>query len=363
MLEEAERWIASRPRGAPEPTAETQAFVTASRRRGTTRRRNVLTGSLAAGLVVALALAGVAYWQRSIAVEQQRAANEQRQLAEEQRRRAEDTPAAATKMANSLGVRPGQRLRHRLTGVPVALYLGHFRLGARTSKSSLSNPGQATADLRRSEAAALLGVTNSLLAIGDTAAALAAAQQAKQILADLLAGNPESTDYQQELSVAYSRIGEAQAAQGDLAGALKSYRDSLAIFDRLATSDPSNTMWQRELSVAYSMVGDVQLAQGASAAALKLPLQPRHQRPVRPDPIPEYRAWQHDLSAGVRQGLGDAQVAQGDLAAQKSYREDLAIVDRLAKAQPDNAAWQRSLSRRTTRSATCRWRSATLRGR
>jgi hypothetical protein len=43
VLEEAERWIASRPRGAPEPTAETQAFVAASRR-GTTRRRNILTG-------------------------------------------------------------------------------------------------------------------------------------------------------------------------------------------------------------------------------------------------------------------------------------------------------------------------------
>jgi hypothetical protein len=41
VLEEAERWIASRPRGAPEPTAETQAFVAASRR-GTTRRRNIL---------------------------------------------------------------------------------------------------------------------------------------------------------------------------------------------------------------------------------------------------------------------------------------------------------------------------------
>ena len=73
VLAEAERWIASRPRGAPEPTAETQAFVAASRR-GTTRRRNILTGSLAAGLVVALALAGLAYWQRQIAVEQRAAA-------------------------------------------------------------------------------------------------------------------------------------------------------------------------------------------------------------------------------------------------------------------------------------------------
>ena len=34
VLEEAERWIASRPQGAPEPTAETQTFVADSRRGG-----------------------------------------------------------------------------------------------------------------------------------------------------------------------------------------------------------------------------------------------------------------------------------------------------------------------------------------
>ena len=73
VLEEAERWIASRPQGAPEPTAETQTFIAESRR-GATRRRNILTGSLAAGLVIALALAGVAYWQREIAVEKRDAA-------------------------------------------------------------------------------------------------------------------------------------------------------------------------------------------------------------------------------------------------------------------------------------------------
>jgi WD40 repeat protein len=77
VLEEAERWIASRPRGAPEPTEETQAFITDSRR-GTTRRRNVLTGSLAAGLVVAFALAGLAYWQRGIAAEQRDVAEKRR---------------------------------------------------------------------------------------------------------------------------------------------------------------------------------------------------------------------------------------------------------------------------------------------
>ena len=43
--------------------------------------------------------------------------------------------------------------------------------------------------------------------------------------------------------------------------------------------------------------------------------------------------------------VGDVQVAQGDLAgALKSYRDGLAISDRLAKSDPGNAGWQRDLS-------------------
>jgi WD40 repeat protein len=76
-LEQAERWISSRPHGAPEPTAATQTFVVESRR-GATRRRNILTCSLAAGLVVAIALAGFAYRQRGLAVEQRDEAQRQR---------------------------------------------------------------------------------------------------------------------------------------------------------------------------------------------------------------------------------------------------------------------------------------------
>jgi WD40 repeat protein len=76
-LEEAERWIASRPHSAPLPTEETQRFVTESRR-WATRRRNILTGSLAAGLIVALVLAGLAYWERRVAVAQRDVAEARR---------------------------------------------------------------------------------------------------------------------------------------------------------------------------------------------------------------------------------------------------------------------------------------------
>src|SRR5262245_27281122 len=45
VLEEAEHWIASRPRGAPAPTEAMQAFIRRSRQ-AATRRREILTGSL-----------------------------------------------------------------------------------------------------------------------------------------------------------------------------------------------------------------------------------------------------------------------------------------------------------------------------
>src|SRR5262245_19494910 len=59
VLEQAERWIAARPIGAPAPTEETQTFIRRSRQ-GASRRRNILTSSLATGMVLALGLAALA---------------------------------------------------------------------------------------------------------------------------------------------------------------------------------------------------------------------------------------------------------------------------------------------------------------
>jgi hypothetical protein len=80
LLELAEQWIASRPERAPEPTPETREFIIASRG-AATRFRNIVTGSLAAGLVLALGLAGLAYLQRKEAVQQGAIAIEQRDQA------------------------------------------------------------------------------------------------------------------------------------------------------------------------------------------------------------------------------------------------------------------------------------------
>jgi hypothetical protein len=53
--------------------------------------------------------------------------------------------------------------------------------------------------------------------------------------------------------------------------------------------------------------------------------------------------WQRDLSVADDK-IGDVLVAQGNLSeALKSYRDGLAIADRLAKAGPGNAQWQSDL--------------------
>ena len=166
-----------------------------------------------------------------------------------------------------------------------------------------------------------------------------------------------------DLSVSYDRVGDVQVAQGDLAGALASYRDSLVIRERLAQSDPGNAGWQRDLSVSYNKSRRRAGRAGRPCGrADLLPRQPRHQRPAG-----EIRSRQRRLAARslgvVRQGRRRAGRAGRPCGALTSYRDSLVIRDRLAKSDPGNAGWQRDLRCRTTRSATCRSRRATLRAR
>ena len=271
-LEEAERWIASRPHGAPQPTADTQAFVGESRR-GATRRRNILTGSLAAGLMAALVLAGLAYWQREVAVAQ-------RQIADQQRKRAEDTLAAATKTANSLVFDLAQRFRDA-KGIPTSL-VKDILDRARSLQDQLLKSGEVTPELERSEAAALDTTASTLLAIGDTAGALAAVQKAKQIVEARLAADPGNPDWHLGRSLADVAVGDVLKAQGKLQDALASYQEALAEMDKLGRSNPSNDAWQRDLAVCYGRVGDVQAAQVSD------PRPRRHAAPA-PDRSGQYR--------------------------------------------------------------------------
>jgi len=88
-LHEAEEWLAKSGEKEPRPTELQTQYILASRKRATQRQRITL-GAVTLGLIVALVLAVVAFFQRREAVQQRNIAEEQRQEAVQQRNRAEE---------------------------------------------------------------------------------------------------------------------------------------------------------------------------------------------------------------------------------------------------------------------------------
>jgi predicted negative regulator of RcsB-dependent stress response len=387
---------------AKEETARAEAETRRREREQEQARRlrdaRRLTSVIGVGLVVALAFAGLAVWQwreasteraaaqhaaqeaseqrdraekQTAFAEQQRKAAEraeaeasaQRDLAVKEKAEAEAQKAAAdksaaeakrqsdrathalalaTQTANGLVFRLAQKFKD-VAGVPASLVKDMLDR-ARALQEQLLAAGEASPDLRRSQAAALVEACDTLLALGDTRSALADARDAERIFEQLLAEAPDSTDFQRELTVADEKVGDVLVAQGDLPAALKAYQDSLAIAERLATADPGNGAWQRDMSVSDEKVGDVLVTQGDLPAALKAYQDSLAiaERLAKADP--GNSGWQGDLSVSDNK-VGDVLVAQGDLpAALKAYRDSLAIAERLAKADPGNAVSQRDLS-------------------
>jgi tetratricopeptide (TPR) repeat protein len=100
----------------------------------------------------------------------------------------------------------------------------------------------------------------------------------------------------------------------------------------------------RGLSVAFNRLGGVQGAQGDLAGALKFYKENLAiaERLAKSDP--DNAGWQRDFSVSYN-FVGNVQVAQGDLAgALKSYSDYFTIIDRLARADPGNSELQRDLS-------------------
>ena len=115
-------------------------------------------------------------------------------------------------------------------------------------------------------------------------------------------------------------------------------------FEQLLRTDPGNAGWQRGLSMSYEKVGDVLVAQGNLPEALKSFRDGLAIRDRLAHADPGNVGWQRDLSVSYEK-VGDVLTAQGNLPeALKSFRDGLAIRDRLARADPDNAGWQRGLS-------------------
>ena len=262
--------------------------------------------------------------------------------AETQRAAAQRSLELATQTANSLVFNLAQKFQN-IMGVPAAV-VKDILDQARKLQDQLLESGQSSPELRRSQGNALVMTVDTLLTVGDTRGALAAATQARDVFETLLKAQPANAGRQDDLSVSSERVGDVQVAQGRLPEALQSYHASLAIADSLVKSDPGNAVWQLQLSVSYKHVGDVQVAQGHLHEALQ-----SYQaafaiidRLAKSDP--GNAGWQSDLSVSYEK-VADVQEVQGHLPeALQSYQAAFAIIDRLAKSDPGNAGWQSDLS-------------------
>ena len=123
--------------------------------------------------------------------------------------------------------------------------------------------------------------------------------------------------------------------------------------NRTAIASPSESGWRNptRATPAGSAICRFRTRRSATCRLRKaicrrapiVPRQPRRQRAAG-----AIRPGQRRLAArsvGLYEKVGNVQVAQGDLAgALKSYRDSLAVRERLAQSEPGNAGWQSDLS-------------------
>ncbi|HZO46767.1 MAG TPA: tetratricopeptide repeat protein [Xanthobacteraceae bacterium] len=369
--------------------ASMRAFIAESlaadaRRRDAERsRQRRILAATAAGLVVALALAGVAGWQWRVAAEQ-------RQLAEIQRARAANSLAAATRTTDTLIFDLAQEFRRR-TGMPVDL----TRLileRVQGLQRQLSEAGERSSDLLRLESAALDELASLYLDQGDIKAALQASERGRAILQAMLDADPGNQPLKRELGVALNRIGDARLALGEAAEALASfepafaligaiaaanpgnaglqrdlsatinkladaltllgrrtdalalYRKSLAVIEAVARSDATNLGWQSDIAFTEMRVGSLLAIEGQREEALAAYRRAAVIREALAARLPESSERQRDRST-ILMRIGDLLLTMGrNKEALTPYRSALAVMEKLSESDPGNLQWWRDVA-------------------
>ena len=228
------------------------------------QRRALTLAWSAAGLL--LLLGGAAAWQAKVAIDAEHVAQAQRQ-------RAEETLNEATLTANGLVTDLASKFSQR-TGMPRALVRDILER-AQALQKQLLNRGETSVELQRSAALASGQLSETLLLLGDTKAAVEAAQSDCTILENLLTAGSSTVSPQQRaalqtnLSFGYRYLGYALEAAGRREEALAAFQKSLTIAEMLAEADPKNTSVQLVLATAYEKVGDVQVAGGKARTHLR----------------------------------------------------------------------------------------------
>ncbi|MFN7920260.1 MAG: hypothetical protein U0Q16_09195 [Bryobacteraceae bacterium] len=86
---------------------------------------------------------------------------------------------------------------------------------------------------------------------------------------ELVGHDPDRTDWQHDLAVSLTRIGDLLRTQQDFSGTRCWYEQALNAARRLVEREPGRTDWIRELALSYERLGDVLMALDECAEGFK----------------------------------------------------------------------------------------------
>ncbi len=280
-----------------------------------------------AGLVVAVALAGLAGWQwwnADIA----------RKEAQAQRDRAERTLAAATTASDGLVFDLAQKFRN-VSGVPKEV-IKDILDKARTLQEQLLSSGETSVKLTANHAAALGEMADTEMTLGDTQQALDLATQARGIYLDILKSAPNDLRYLHDVVFSDEIIGDVLKLRGDLAGAEASYNSGLARIDEAAKGGLTSDKLSGDQSLMLQDLGGIERQRGNYAKAVE---DFRKALPIAralAEASPQDQALQHGLAIAHR-NLGDALLDQKDTeGAIAEFDAAAVIAKKLADESPNN---------------------------
>ena len=302
----------------------------ARRRDAERRRQRHILAATAAGLVIALILAGLAGWQW-------RAAAQQRAIAEAQRDRAEKTLTLAADITNKLVFDLASDFRD-LVGVPLEAVRKVLE-AAVALQSQLSQSGETAPILRYNLAMALGELAVTLQDKGDNEGAEAAATREIEIFAELTANSAEP-QWRAGLGLGYWGLGQIYLHEKKYDPALENFNKALAVLSSLLAAEPDNRVWQRYVEAAEGRSGDALMSLNRHADAQEAYLRALSIAEKLAAAVSDDLDYQDDLAllygklAGVYGTGGDLEGALGLL------RKSLAIDEKLAAAEPDKVKWQ-----------------------
>jgi tetratricopeptide (TPR) repeat protein len=319
-------------RHGEELAPELRAFIVASleadaRRREAERvRQRRIIGATAAGLVVALVLAGLAGWQWRVASRESQRAN--------------DALTAATNTADTLVFELAREFANR-PGMPVELTRSILQK-VQELQRQLARSGT-TVRLRRTEAVSLIELADLFRAQGDRSTARTAVMRALEILDELLKRFPDSAQLRRDYAVALRSLGDIQFGDQQFAAALESFTQALAIIEKLVEQDSADVTLQRDLWLQHTKIADVYAIIGPPDKALAAYRKGLEIIAALAKTFPDNRELQADLAhnhSRIGMELRHAGQFQEALAA---YRTALAIRQWLAEVESDNTRWQRDV--------------------